>query len=82
MNKKELARLLKYSDPKELYVVTWDNKLKVLKCPFDVKVIYEASNLATGQILQVQQVKITKDLKTVFIIGDQAYHYHYFDIII
>ena len=82
MNKRQLAQILKYSNPKEIFVVTWDNKLITLKCPFKVKVIKEVAMLKLRQILTVDKVKTTKDLKTVFIIDGKAYYYHYFDIII
>ncbi len=82
MNKKQLAEILKYSNPKEIYVITWDNQLIKLKCPFKVRVIQPVATLKLGQILQVEKVQTTKDLETIFMIKSQAYHYYYFDIVI
>ena len=82
MTKKELVELLKYSSPKEIYVITWNNILKRLFCPFRVKVLQEIGTLKKGQIVLVQEIKVTFELKTVFIINNQAYYYYHFDIIV
>lgn len=82
MNEKELAEQLKYSSPRELYVVTWNNLLKLLITPFKVAVKQEIGSLKQGQIVWVEQVKVTMELKTVFVIKGQNYFYHYFDIIV
>jgi hypothetical protein len=82
MTKKELAELLKYSSPKELWVITWNNILKRLFCPFKVKVLQDVGLLKRGQIVLVNEVKVTLELKTVFMINGQAYYYNYFDIIV
>ena len=41
MTKKELAELLKYSSPLEIYVITWKNTLIKLFCPFEVQVLQD-----------------------------------------
>ena len=82
MNEKELAELLQYSSPKELYVITWYNLLKILFCPFKVKVLQAVDYLKKGQIVWVDEIKVTLELKTVYIIKGKAYYYFHFDIII
>lgn len=82
MNDKELAELLKYSNPKELYIITWNNLLKILFCPFKVGVLNDIGGLKKNQVLWVEEVKVTSDLKTVYIIKGKAYYYHHFDILI
>lgn len=82
MDEKQLADLLKYSNSKQLYIVTWNNILKLLFCPFKVKLLLNVGNLKKGQVVWVDEVKITQELKTVYIINEQAYYYHYFDIIV
>jgi hypothetical protein len=82
MTKKDLAELLKYSSPKELWVITWNNILKRLFCPFRVKVLQDIGTLKKGQIVLVQEVKVTFELKTVYIIDNQAYHYYHFNILV
>ena len=82
MDKNELADQLKYSSSEWLYVVTWNNILKKIVCPFTVLVLTDIGPLKKGQIVWVEQVKVTIKLKTVYIIDGSAYYYQYFDIII
>jgi len=82
MNRKQLAEILKYCSPKEILVVTWDNRLITLKCPFKVKVIQKVATLKLRQILTVDKVKTTIDLKTIFMVEGKAYYYHYFDFVL
>lgn len=82
MDKNELVEQLKYSSSEWLYVVTWNNLLKQLFCPFKVKVLRSVGVLVEGQVVWVQAVKVTMCLKTVLIIDGSAFYYYYFDIII
>lgn len=82
MSEKELAEMLKYSSSKELYVVTWQNTIMCLYCPFEVRVKRSIEFLRKGQIVKVDELKITLELKMVYIIKSKAYYYFYFDIII
>ena len=82
MTKKDLAELLKYSSPKEIYVITWNNILKRLFCPFRVIVLQDIGTLKRGHTVLVQEVKVTFELKTVYIINNQAYFYYHFDILV
>ncbi len=82
MTKKEMAELLKYSSPREIYVITYNNLLKRLFCPFRVKVLQDIGALKRGQIVLVNEVKVTLELKTVFMINGQAYYYYHFDILV
>ena len=82
MNKQELAEQLKYSSSEYLYIVTWNNMLKQLFCPFRVAALASIGMLNKGQIVWVEQVKVTMELKTVFVIEGSAYYYYHFDILI
>jgi len=82
MTKKDLAELLKYSSPKEIWVITWNNILKRLFCPFRVKVLQDIGTLKKGQTVLVQEVKVTFELKTVYIISNEAYYYYHFNIFV
>jgi hypothetical protein len=77
-----MAELLKYSSPREIYVITYNNILKRLFCPFRVKVLQDIGALKRGHIVFVYEVKVTLELKTVFMINGQAYYYYHFDIIV
>ena len=82
MNKNQLAEILKYCTPKVIYVVTWNNLLKRILCPFRVRVLNPVGELKMGEIFLVDEVKVTMELKTIFIINGNAYYFHHFDIII
>ena len=69
MEDHELADVLQYSSPKELYVITYYNVLKLLFCPFRVKVLSNVGLLRKGQFVWVSEVKVTIELKTIFIIN-------------
>jgi hypothetical protein len=62
-------------------VVTWYGKLKTLYCPITVKVKEKVGNLTKGGYAKVSEVKLSTSGKTVFMIENRAYYYHYFDIL-
>ena len=82
MNKNQLAEMLKYSSPHIIYIVTWNNLLKKVFCPFQVIVLSDVGELFKDQILWVELIKVTPELKTIYIINGNAYYYYHFDIII
>jgi hypothetical protein len=82
MNKQDLAEQLKYSSSEHIYVVTYNNILKQLFTPFKVAVLKPVGQLSKGQIVWVRQVKVTMNLKIVFVIDGSAYFYFHFDILI
>lgn len=82
MNKNQLAEMLAYSSPEIIYVVTWNNILKKVFCPFKVRVKNDIGELFRNQIALVEAVKVTQELTTVYIINGNAYYYYHFEIII
>ena len=80
MNEKQLAEILRYSSPNELYIVTWNNLLKLLITPFKALVINDVGALKKGELVWVSEVKITMELRTVYIIKGKAYYYDHFEI--
>lgn len=82
MNDNELANTLQYSSPKELYVITYYNKLTVISCPFRVTVLLNVGMLRKEQFVWVTEIKVTTELKTVFIIDGNPYYYDHFDIVL
>lgn len=82
MNKNQLAEMLKYSSSNVIYVITWNNILKKVFCPFKVRVKNDIGELFRNQIAWVEAVKVTHELKTIYIINGDAYYYYHFDIII
>lgn len=82
MNLKQWGELLKYSSPDSIWIVTWENKLLELKCPFLIYVCYDIGDLKKGSNEKVTKVKISSSMITVFIVRDKAYYYYHFQIII
>ena len=82
MTKKQLSEILKYSSPNELYVITHYGVLIRLFCPFKVMVLQDIGALKSGQIVLVQEIKVTLELKTVYIIDNEAYYYYHMDILV
>ena len=82
MTKKELAEVLKYTSQNIIYIVTWNNVLKKVFCPFKVMVLQDIGDLKKGDVVLVEAVKVDLSLKTIFMIDNQAYYYHNFHIII
>jgi hypothetical protein len=80
MTRSQLSELLKYSSPRELYVITHYGVLIRLFCPFRVKVLQDIGTLKNGQTVLVDEIKVTLELKTVYIIDNDAYYYYHFSI--
>ncbi len=81
MTDKQLAEFLKGISPKELWIVTWNNLIEILFCPFEVKVKYDVGDLKKNQIVLVDEVKVTRELKTVYVINGKPYFFHHFNIL-
>tara|TARA_R110002072_G_scaffold7503_2_gene40971 strand:+ start:767176 stop:767427 length:252 start_codon:yes stop_codon:yes gene_type:complete len=81
MNKQQLADILRYSHPKELFIVDWENKLVVLKCPFKVMAKGNVGQINKSEIVEVDEIKVTMQLITVYVIEGQAYFYYHFEIL-
>lgn len=82
MTRSQLSELLKYSSPNELYIITHYNVLIRLFCPVKVQVVKDIGILKRGQIVFVDEIKVTIELKTVYIIDNDAYYYYHFNIMI
>jgi hypothetical protein len=82
MNANEYGFLLRYSSPYSILVVTFDNRLIELACPFKVEVIKAINNMMVSQIKKVTQVKLSTNGKIVYIINDEPYYYNHFTIVL
>tara|TARA_R110002124_G_scaffold231813_1_gene397038 strand:- start:292 stop:540 length:249 start_codon:yes stop_codon:yes gene_type:complete len=74
--------LLKYSSPFSILVVTREDRIMELKCPFKVEVIKNVKNMMLSQVKEVAQVKLSTNNKLVYIIEDKPYFYYYFSILV
>ena len=82
MDKKDLTEQLKFSSSEWLYVVAWNNVLKQLFCPFRASVLSQIGPLKLGEVVLIEEVKVTAELRTVFIVNGSAYYYFHFDILL
>ena len=82
MNEKQIARILKYSDPKKLYVIDWRNKLLLLRCPIKALVKEDIGHLKAREVVFIDEIKVTMELITVFVIKKEAYFYFHFQILV
>jgi hypothetical protein len=82
MNANEYGFLLRYSNSNSILVVTFDNRLIELACPFKVEVIKSINNMMKSQIKEVTQVKLSTNSKIVYIINDEPYYYNHFTIVL
>ena len=73
LNDKEMAEFLKGISPYKLYIINADNKIEVLICPFEATSKIDVAFIKKHQRVLVELVKITRTLKTVFIIEGQAF---------
>ncbi len=64
-----------------LLVVDRHGVLIRIHCPFRVRVTRSVGDFHTGQVVMVLAVKMSPDLKLVYVIGDKAFYHHYFCIL-
>lgn len=82
MDGNALAFLLKYSTPFSILVVTHEDRLIELHCPFEVKVVKNVKKLMVGEIRTVSQIKLATNNKLVYIVNGVPFYYSYFDILL
>ena len=80
-SKESINDLMQWMDPFSILVITEQGKLKRIYCPFSVMVITPVGYFKEGDIVAVEAVKITLELKDVFIIAGKAYYIFHFRII-
>jgi hypothetical protein len=80
MKNEEYAELFSYCSKNEIWVFTWYNKLKILHTPFKVKVKKSVGELILSSYVEVDEVKLSSNGKTVYLIEGRYYFYYYFEI--
>lgn len=81
-NKEYILELFKIVSPKSILVVDQNGKVKRLHCPFRVLAIVDIlPDIAEGKFYLVDFVKMTLELKEVFIIKGKGYLICYFRIV-
>ena len=81
-NRQYILELFKIVSPKSILVVDQYGKVKRLYCPFKVLAILNIPpDISEGKFYMVEFVKMTLELKEVFIIQGKGYFIWYFRII-
>lgn len=79
---KYIEEISKYCDPHSMLVIGEKGGLIRIYCPFPAEVLQPVGSLEKGDIVYVQAVKLTLELKDVFIINGKAYYLFYFRILV
>jgi hypothetical protein len=77
---KYLKELLKWVSSDSLLVIDKEGKLRRIYCPFKVICLVNFPAITKGQKVSVDAIKLTVEIKEVYIISGTAYHIAYFMI--
>jgi hypothetical protein len=77
---KYLQELLNWVSSDSLLVIDKSGNLRRLYCPFKVISLVNFPDITTGQKVAVDAVKLTVEIREVYIIRGVAYHIAYFTI--
>lgn len=80
MGSKLIDDINKYTSSGSLLVHTKSKGLIRLYCPFTVTVIESVDSFMVGEEVEVVNVKISKELKLIYIIGHKGYYHYHFSI--
>lgn len=81
MSSKLIDDINKFTRSDSLLVHTKRKGLVRLYCPFKVKVIQSVDSFLIGEEVEVVRVKVSTDLRLVYIINQKGYYHYYFSIL-
>ena len=81
-NKRILAAINEHCRPDSLLIIDKTGKLRRLYCPFKVITLYPFGLYKVGTKVDVLAVKVTPDLLMVYVVGQVAYPYYLFKIML
>jgi hypothetical protein len=82
MSKEEyLKELLKWISTDDLLVIDKSGRLRRIYCPFRVVCLVDFPDIKQGEKASVDAIKLTIEVKEVYIIKGTAYYIIYFKII-
>lgn len=79
-NEKILEEIRRLCDPYSILVI-YGRRLYKVRCPFKVRVLVEVSSLKEGEEVWVEKVGITRDLRMIYVIRGEGYHFCLFQIL-
>lgn len=83
MSKEEILKeLLKWVSSDSLLVIDKSGKLRRIYCPFWVISLVDFPDITRGQVVPVDAIKLTIEIKEVYLIKGTAYYIVYFKIIL
>ncbi len=83
MSKEEyLKELLKWVSAESLLIIDKTSKLRRIYCPFKAICLVDFPDIIKGEKVSVDAVKLTIEVKEVFIIRGIAYYIIFFKIIL
>ena len=77
-----LKELLKWVSSDSLYVLDKSGKLRRVYCPFRVICLVDFPDITKGEKVSVDAVKLTVEVREVFVIRGTAYYIIYFKILL
>jgi hypothetical protein len=77
---KYLQELLRWVSSDSLLAIDKDGRIRRIYCPFKVICLVNFPAITKGQKVSVESVKLTVEIKEVYIIKGTAYHIAYFMI--
>jgi hypothetical protein len=77
-----IEEISKYCDPFSMLVIGDKGQLMRIYCPFPAVVVYPVGTLEKGNVVSVEAVKLTLELKDVYIIDGKAYYLIHFRILL
>ena len=81
MNEKEIAELNMYCGTNSILIVTKKRRLIRLRCPFKAEMTSDVDSYSKGDIVNVDAVKLSRDVEMIYIVNKVGYHYTYFRIL-
>lgn len=73
-NEKYIRQLFKYVESNSILVIDKAGNLRRIYCPFRVEVLQDMPPLKKGDIVYVEAVKMTIEIKEVYLIHGRAYY--------
>lgn len=80
-NEKILEEIRRLCDPYSILVI-YGKRLYKVRCPYKVRVLVDVAGLKEGEEVWVEKVMVTPDLRMVYLIRGEGYHFHLFQILL
>ncbi len=79
-NREYINELFKHVKSDSILIIDRKGQLKRLYCPFPVEVVVPVGQMGKGLVVFVEAIKMTPDMKDVYVIEGKAYYLSFFAI--